>query len=117
MAATGSVTISGTVTGLATGQKTISPTTITAATAVGTIQYVTLAPATFQAVTIPTGATCVIIQPPSGNSQTLKLKAVTGDQGIDIHKTYPTLVSFDTGATALGLLSAGTVTGIELTWV
>jgi len=83
------------------------------------VQILTLASG-FNTITLPTGGSSVksaTIVPPSGNTQTLTLKGVTGDTGILLHKTDPTVVTFDTGAAAtFGLTAGGTVTGLRIVW-
>jgi hypothetical protein len=78
------------------------------------------AAATFAAVSIPAlqGSAAiqgVLIEPPSSNTGTITLKGVTGDTGIDLHKTKPSFVSLNS-TTNIGLLCASATT-IKFIWV
>lgn len=66
-------------------------------------------------VTVPSGSKGVTIKPPTGNTQALILKGVNGDTGVAIHKTDPTSLGLETGATIV-VNAAGTVTGVVLVW-
>lgn len=68
-------------------------------------------------ITIPTGASAVIIIPPTTNTQALTLKGVSGDTGISIHKTSPTYVPFGTTPANFVVTSGGTVTGCAFIFV
>tara|TARA_R110000868_G_scaffold395456_1_gene667128 strand:- start:4 stop:357 length:354 start_codon:yes stop_codon:yes gene_type:complete len=70
-------------------------------------------------ITLPTGGSTVrgaTIIPPSGNTQTLTLKGVTGDTGVPLHKTDPCSISFESGSTTFCLTAGGTVTGLRIVW-
>lgn len=81
----------------------------TNATAPGTNQLVNLA-AGANTITVPSGATGVTIIPPSGNTQTLILKGVTGDTGVSLSKTAPSSLGLLTVNTFC-LTAGGIVTG------
>ena len=69
-------------------------------------------------ITVPTGGStvvCATIVPPSGNTQTITLKGVTGDTGVAIHKTDPSSVALDS-VTSFVLTAGGTVTGLRIHW-
>lgn len=62
-------------------------------------------------ITIPTGAVGCIITPPPTNAQTLKIKGVTGDTGINIPQATPTIFLFDTANTPANfVITAGALT-------
>ncbi len=71
-------------------------------------------------ITLPTGGTvpaAATIVPPSGNTETITLKGVTGDTGIVLHKTDPCTVSLGTTAAGTFCLTAGgTITGLRIIW-
>lgn len=69
----------------------------------------------FNSITVPTGSKSVTIIPPSGNTVTLTLKGITGDTGIGIHLTDPTVLGLATGQATVGITTSGTVT-IRLIW-
>ena len=69
---------------------------------------------TFAAVTVPTGSTGVLIMPPAANAGTITVKGITGDTGINLHKTNPTFLSLDTSG-AFGIVCLNNTT-IEFVW-
>ncbi len=116
MAAAATVTIAGTVTGLPSGTKTLTG-TLTSVAAVGTVQELTLASGA-NTVTVPTGATAVLITPPAGNTVLVTLKGVTGDTGVPLHKTFPTLLPLDSTVTTFCLTAASLFASpVELNWM
>lgn len=56
------------------------------------------------------------ILPPSGNTQTITLKGVTGDTGIVLSKLDPTSIAFDTAPTDFLLVAGGTISGLRIVW-
>jgi len=58
---------------------------------------------------------CLFI-PPSGNVVVLTLKGVTGDTGILIHLTNPTLITVASGSTTFVINAASSVTGCRFIW-
>lgn len=89
------------------------------AVAPGAVSIYTLA-AGFNTITLPTGGSTprgATIIPPDDNTETLTLKGVTGDTGIALHKTDPTVITFDTVPPAsIGLTAGGTITGLRIIW-
>lgn len=71
-------------------------------------------------ITLPTGVGTIknaLIIPPTGNSQTLTLKGVTGDTGVPLSPTAPTLLSFPASPSATFCITAGgAVTGLKIWW-
>lgn len=113
MAATGVVSITGSVTGLPTGSKTLGPLTIQSSTANGSTIEVALTVSTAVTVTIPTvggNCTAVVFCPASSNTNSLTLKGVTGDTGIAISKVNPTVIPLDTSPAASFVVAVGTGT-------
>ena len=106
-----------TFTGDVTARITLVATENTASPA--DIQLLTLASGA-NTITLPTGGSTVksaTLVPPTSNSQTITLKGVTGDTGIALSKTQPTVVTFDTTpATTFVLTAGGTVTGLRIIW-
>lgn len=86
MAAAGQVNLTGTVDDLPSGAKVIGPLTFTAAAALDATVQVVLASGA-NTVTVPTGATMVIIVFDPASTTDKTLKGVTGDTGI---KSGPT---------------------------
>ena len=116
MAVTGTISISGTISGDVGGGKTIGPFSIAPATPIVDTTHVTLSSGA-NTITVPTTANGVVIVPPTNNAQTLTLKGVTGDTGVAISKINPTLLPFDTSPPANFCLTAGgTVTNCEFQW-
>ena len=58
----------------------------------------------------------VIILPPSGNAVTITLKGVTGDTGVALHKTDPTMISLDSPTATFVLTAGGTIDNVRLIW-
>lgn len=109
MAASGVITIGGTISGEPTGSKSLNA-QVTLANAVGASTDVVLASGP-NTIAVPAGATCALIQPPAGNVVALTLKGITGDTGILIHKTNPTFLSLDPGQASFVITAASLTTG------
>lgn len=69
----------------------------------------------FNSIAVPTGATGLLIVPPSGNTVSLTLKGITGDTGLRIHNTDPTSLALHSSTTTVGITTSGTVT-LRLIW-
>lgn len=121
--ATGLITLTGNISGGPTGGETFGPLQILAATAVIQVSTLTLSANTNTAVTVPTGATAVIIVPPNASypggtapnpavSGTLTLKGVSGDTGVQINTTYPTELALASGVSSFYLNAASACTVI-----
>lgn len=69
-------------------------------------------------ITVPVGATAVAatIQPPTGNTQTIILKGVTGDTGVGLHPTDPSSIALASTVTTFVLTAGGTITGLRIDW-
>jgi hypothetical protein len=70
-------------------------------------------------ITVPTGGsvpTAVTIVPPAGNANTIILKGVTGDTGVSLHLTDPTIVALNASVTTFVLTTGGIITGLRLIW-
>lgn len=116
MATTGSITISGVVSGGPSGQRTFSN-VIPITSGVDSSAVVTLSSGA-NTITPPTGATIAVIfganatnpQPNPLSTATLTLKGVTGDTGISISATYPTVLSFGTLPATFVITASGSTT-------
>ena len=69
----------------------------------------------FNSITVPSGSKSVTLVPPSGNTVTLTLKGVTGDTGIGLHLTDPTVIALATAQATIGITTSSTVT-VRLIW-
>lgn len=70
-------------------------------------------------ITVPTAGTvptCATIVPPSGNTQSITIKGVTGDTGVRLHNTGFTALSLDSSVTTFCLTAGGTITGLRIIW-
>lgn len=95
MAATGTISVTGTVSGEPEGSSTIALSwTLTAAVSDALVGLSSGA----NTITVPTGTTLVIIIPPTTNTETITLKGVSGDTGRQISKTKPTILAWETGS-------------------
>ena len=70
----------------------------------------TFTAATFAAVPVPASSIGVLIIPDNANTGTVIVKGVTGDTGVNIRKSKPSLFSLDEAAASFGILSANTQT-------
>ena len=113
MAVAGLLRIEALLTGLAAGQRTVGPFTQT--TAVGRSDSVDLATGA-NTITPPTGATVVLIIPPTANTSKITLKGITGDTGVSISRSQPTVLSLN-AVTTFVLTAGGAVTNVELVWM
>jgi hypothetical protein len=107
----GYVAISGNINNVPQGTTAIGPLTIAATSSnLFSITNVVLGSGA-NTITVPSWAVGVLIQPPSGNTQTLTLKGVTGDTGVAISETGPTLLSFTTPPSTFVVTAGGATTG------
>lgn len=115
MAATASITITGTITDTPAGGRTIGPITLSSAAANGQVQQIVLQSGanTITCPTTPAPSGCVI-KLPSTNTAVTTLKGVSGDTGIAIGKTTTTVLNWDSTAapSSFVLNSAATQTGL-----
>lgn len=116
MAVNGTVTITIKRTGDLNNQDTVAAPAN--ASASGAQSLLTLSSG-FNSISVPTGGstpTEAIIQPPAGNTQSITLKGITGDTGIVLHKTRPTVIALDSSQSTIGLTAGGTITGLRIFW-
>ncbi len=113
MAASGTVTISCTLTGLAQGAPPISPPSASLPTPVYESLQVTLASGA-NTITVPAGASYVFITPPSGNTIGLTWKGVSADTGTPIHPTFSGAIPLGPGVTNF-VLDAASVFSLPTT--
>lgn len=84
----------------------------------GSVEIVTLASG-FNEIEKPAGGTtvrAVTIVPPAGNTETITLKGITGDTGIQLHDTDPTTIAIDSSVSSIGLTAGAIITGVRLFW-
>lgn len=106
MAATGSVSVTGTVDGLPQGSVTVGPLTISNAAASGTVTQLTLASGT-NTITVPALATSIIIVFDSTSAVTKTLKGVAGDTGILLKPGGVNLLNVSAAGVASFVITAG----------
>lgn len=120
MAATGQITIQGTVTGLLTGSKTIGPIVLSDSAASPSTTELVLASG-FNTIAIPTATTVsgVLIVFAAASTGTKTLKGVTGDTGIPLLPNGPNFIALATSATSFGITTtaADTANITEILWV
>lgn len=122
MAATGVVTLNANVTGGLDGSRAFGPITVKTTSAVTQTLSVSLSIGA-NTITLPSGTTACVLIPPNGAnpvpnpafSGTLTLKGVSGDTGIAISNTYPTMLSWDTSPSSIVINS--TATGTLSAWM
>ena len=84
----------------------------------GVFQLINLASGA-NTITPPTGGasvTGVTINLPTGNTQTVTLKGVTGDTGVQLHPTDPTSLGLAASPGTFVLTAGGIITGVQLIW-
>lgn len=114
MAIAGSWRIYGSVTGLSAGTRAVDVSIVAGASAVGDSITASFAVG-FTAVVPPATATAALIIPPTANTNGITLKGVTGDTGIPISKTQPTVLTFVAGST-FGLTVATGATTLTIVY-
>jgi hypothetical protein len=84
----------------------------------GQVDIVTLASGA-NTITPPSGGStpkaCTIV-PPAGNTNTITLKGISGDTGVALHKTDPSVIALDNPSGTFVLMAGGTITGARLIW-
>lgn len=66
-------------------------------------------------VTVNTKTAVLIVVPPTDNAQTITLKGISGDTGIELSPKAPFMLSFDgSPPTSIILTAGGTVTGVQV---
>ena len=65
--------------------------------------------------TVPTGATGIVVTFPTGNNVLVKLKGAGGDTGVSLHKTDPLSMGLDSTQTTVVLNAAAPVT-VRVYW-
>jgi hypothetical protein len=89
----------------------IAPPQIVYSAPIGSITAVNLVSGA-NTITIPTGTTTIIIQPPITNTVVLTLKGVTGDTGITISLTNIQVIQPTATTTSFVITAASTTTGL-----
>jgi hypothetical protein len=113
VANTGTINLTGDVTGPLTGSKSITATWSLAA-AVADVQTVSLSSGD-NTITVPTGTSFILFTPPVANAEVLKVKGNAADTGVQISKVLPTVLTWD--ATGSLIINAGgAVAGCEITF-
>ena len=102
--ANGSFTITGLSATEPAGERKFGPISIMGGAVIGETLETVLASGE-NTVTVPTGATAVLIVPPESGSAELKLKSKSSDTGIVISESNPTLWSFKLGITSFIVVS------------
>lgn len=118
MAATGTITISGSIIGTPGGTRTVGPFVISLPAAIlGVIEPV-LVDGANGPYAIPANANYCLIVPPSTNIATITLKGATGgDAGLPLNLTKPSLIGLGPDATALNILTDGPIpSGFEISF-
>ncbi len=105
--ASGSMTIGGVLPGTTAGTQYIGPYTLTPNGAGNfAVTEVTLVSGA-NTITVPSWALICLIVPPITNTEGLVLKGVTGDTGVAISETLPSLLSFTTAPASFVVTAAG----------
>lgn len=122
MAASGTLSVGGSISDMPTGSRTVGPLTMTAAAASGVVIHVILQSGA-NTITLPTAIapSMAVIKLPATNTALVTLKGVTGDTGIVIGKTGFAVIPFNSASppTDFCLTSAALQTGLttEITFI
>lgn len=106
--------VKGEVVGQVSGSVVVDPGEKTISSAIGQRQIISLNSGA-NTITVPTGATVVLIVPPTENTNSLTLKGVSGDTGVALSKTLPTALTL--ASVSSFVLSAGGTTSMEFTYL
>lgn len=114
MAASGSVSIKGTVTGLLTGTKTVGPITVSNSTASSETHAVIALASGDNTVSVPSTASMALVVFAAASTSSKTVRTVVGDTGITVSKTGPVFLPFDTTSlpTNLYINSSAADTGL-----
>jgi len=106
------LTVSGTYSGLPEGSGSISLPVVNLTSAVYERLPLTLSSGN-NTVTVPTGASLVLLVPPTGNTTQVILKGVNGDTGISVSRATPFFFLLDTTSppSSFVLNAAGSISG------
>lgn len=117
---TGLLTISSSTISYPAGTTTVGPLQVNAPNPVLQVNELNFLSATFISTAGPVGATFCVIVPPSGSIIQLTLKGITGDTGIPISASMPSVITFFSNSVAngIGLASAAAIPAgpVTLTW-
>lgn len=118
MVASGSIQITGSITGLAVGSVVIGPLTVTLPAPKNVSYQPVLTTGANGPYLVPALSTYVLIVFPATNVAVVTLKGATGgDVGIPINGTVPSLIGLDPSATAINLnVSSPIPSGCELSF-
>jgi hypothetical protein len=119
--ATGSLSISGNVTGGPDGSRSFGPFVTYANAAVTETLPVSLSIGA-NTVSVPTGSSVMVINPPNGTNPTpnpawggvLTLKGVSGDTGVPLSNSHVSVISWDSAPSSVVINS--TTTGTLTVW-
>ena len=113
MAITSNVTIYIVMTGDVVAQA--SPAAAANTAAPGELRTITLASG-FNTITPPTGATGAVLLPPAANTTSITFKGVTGDTGLRLHNTNPTVITLNAATDTFGLTAGASITSFRIIW-
>lgn len=114
--ATAEIRLSATVLGLLTGNRTFAPSVASYSAAHGGLSLVNLSNGN-NTITVPTGATGVMIVPPSTNTAGIQLKGIAADTGVSLSPSSWQMINFGASPPATFVLTTtGAIAGVEFNW-
>ena len=113
MAVTSNVTIQISMTGDVVAQA--SPAAAQNTSAPGKVDLITLSNGA-NTITPPTGATGCTVIPPSTNTTSITFKGVTGDTGLRLHNTNPTVITLNAATDTFVLTAGAAITSVRVIW-
>jgi hypothetical protein len=108
----GAINIAGTLTNLAQGSVTVAPPALIPNASNNYAETAVTLASGANTITVPSWAVGCLITPPTNNTQTITLKGVTGDTGVAISETAPTLLSFTTPPASFVLTAGGATSAV-----
>jgi hypothetical protein len=103
VAVTGTISVTGTLTGEPEGSSTIA---LSWSIVAGISDALVGLASGANTVTVPTGTTLVICIPPIANTETVTAKGVSGDTGFLLSSTRPTIIAWQSGSSFVLTTSA-----------
>ena len=94
------------------GSKIIGPFSVSSASPIGQIIDLTFNAAVTLSFVCPAGATCAVISPPAASAVPLTLKGASGDTGVGLSPSQPSVISLGTTPVTLYLNASAAITGV-----
>lgn len=114
MPGSGTLTLTGIIVGFPAGQRTVSIPWVLGA-AIDSSNPISLGVG-ITTISVPSGASMMLVEPPSGNTIPILLLGSLTDTGITLHKTFPHWQSLDSSVTNVYFRVGTIVNGVQITF-